>query len=214
MVLVRVFPVNRTQLNEGGAFANRWAGPYKVIEQVAHQSYRLELHVRAASRMGRVTNVIELKPYQLRHAEDADRILRSALRDKTNPDDLPDPGSPDVTDLDTAVSTPTSRFPTAATTQPLRPSVSSPRRRTWPRAIRGWAAADRASCSLPCACSSKLLIRQQAFAGCPVQPSFGWAGLLTLHLLLLRPRAGAPRLPRHLCAAEGGGQDTPIQELL
>ena len=49
MVLVRVFPVNRTQLNEGSAFANRWAGPYKVIEKVTHQSYRFELPVRAAS---------------------------------------------------------------------------------------------------------------------------------------------------------------------
>ena len=63
LVLVRVFTVNRTQMNEGGAFANRWAGPYKVIEQVAHQSYRLELSVRASSRMGRVFNAIELKPY-------------------------------------------------------------------------------------------------------------------------------------------------------
>ena len=52
LVLVRVFTVNRTQLNKGGAFANRWAGPCKVIEQVAHQSYRLELPIRAASRMG------------------------------------------------------------------------------------------------------------------------------------------------------------------
>ena len=48
LVLVRVFPANRTQLNAGGAFANRWAGPYKVIEQVAHQSCRLELLVRAS----------------------------------------------------------------------------------------------------------------------------------------------------------------------
>ena len=71
LVLVRVSPVNRTQLNEGGAFANRWAGPYKVIERVDHQSYRLELHVMAASRMGRVFNAIELKPCQLRCAEDA-----------------------------------------------------------------------------------------------------------------------------------------------
>ena len=51
LVLVQVFHVNRTQLNEGGAFANRWAGPYKVIEQVAHQPYRPELPVRASSRM-------------------------------------------------------------------------------------------------------------------------------------------------------------------
>ena len=37
LVLVRVFPVNRTQLNGGGAFAKRWAGPYKVIERVAQE---------------------------------------------------------------------------------------------------------------------------------------------------------------------------------
>ena len=29
LVSVRVFPINRTQLNEGGAFANRWLGRIK-----------------------------------------------------------------------------------------------------------------------------------------------------------------------------------------
>ena len=110
-MLARVFPVNRTQLNEGGAFTNRWAVPCKIIEKVAHQSYRLELPVRASSRMGRVFNAIELKPYQLRNSEDAERILRGALRDKTNPDDIPDPNAPDVIDLDTAVPSPNSALP-------------------------------------------------------------------------------------------------------
>ena len=109
--MVRVFPVNRTQLNAGGAFTNRWAGPYKVIEQVAHQSYRLELSVRDSSRMGCVFNGIELKPYQLRNPYDAERILRGSLRDKTNPDDFPDPNAPDVIDLDTAVPSPNSALP-------------------------------------------------------------------------------------------------------
>ena len=111
MVVVRVFPVNRTQLNAGGNFANLWAGPYKVIEQVAHQSYRLELPVRASSGMGRVFNAIELKPYQLRNHEDAEKILRGALRDITNPDDFPDPNAPDVIDLDTAVPPPNPALP-------------------------------------------------------------------------------------------------------
>ena len=110
-MLVRVFPVNRTQLNEGGAFANRWAGPYKTIEQVARESYRLELPVRASSRMGRVFNAIELKPYQLRNPDGAERILRGAIRDKTNPDDFPDQNAPVVINLDTAVPSPNSALP-------------------------------------------------------------------------------------------------------
>ena len=109
--MVRVFHVNRTQLNEGVVFANRWAGPYKAIEHVALQSYRHELHVRAASRMGRVFNAIELKPCQLRNPDDAERILRGALRDKTNLDDFPDPNAPDVIDFGTAVPSPNSALP-------------------------------------------------------------------------------------------------------
>ena len=50
--------------------------------------------------MGRVFNAIELKPYQLRNPEDAERILRGALRDKTNLDDFLDQNAPDVIDLD------------------------------------------------------------------------------------------------------------------
>ena len=61
--------------------------------------------------MERVPNAIELKPYQLRHAADADRVLRSALRDKTNPDDFPDPDAPDGIDLDTAVPSTNSALP-------------------------------------------------------------------------------------------------------
>ena len=120
LVLVRVFTVNRTQLNEGGAFANRWAGPCKVIEQVAHQSYRLELPIRAASRMGRVFNAIELKPYQLRRAADAERALRGALRDRTNRDDFPDPNAPDVIDLDAAGLSPDHALPRCAPTDGSR----------------------------------------------------------------------------------------------
>ena len=111
LVLVRVIHVNRTQLNAGGAFANRWEGPYKVIEQVPHQSYRLELPVRASSRMGRVFNAIEPKPYQLRNPEDAERILRGALRDKLNRDDIPDPNAPDVIDLDNTAPPPNAALP-------------------------------------------------------------------------------------------------------
>ena len=61
--------------------------------------------------MGRVFNAIELKPYQLRNHDDAERIRRGALRDRTNPDDLPDPNAPDVIDLDTAVPPPYSALP-------------------------------------------------------------------------------------------------------
>ena len=104
--MVRVFPVNRTQLNECGAFANRWAGPYKVIERVAHESYRLELPVRAAPCIGRLLNAIELKPYQLRRVEGAEKVLRLAMRDRTNPNDFPDPNMPDIIDLDPAVYSP------------------------------------------------------------------------------------------------------------
>ena len=111
LVLGRVFHVNTTQLNEGRAFANRWAGPYKVIDRVVHESYRLELPVRAASRMGRVLNAVELKPYQLRRAEDSERVLRPEMRDRTNPNDFPDPNAPDIIDLDPAVSSPNPALP-------------------------------------------------------------------------------------------------------
>ena len=30
LVMVRMFPVNRTQPNKGGAFADRWAGMYRI----------------------------------------------------------------------------------------------------------------------------------------------------------------------------------------
>ena len=56
--------------------------------------------------MGRVFISIELKPYQLRHAEDADRILRTAMQDRTNHDDFPDPDAPEIVDLDPAEASP------------------------------------------------------------------------------------------------------------
>ena len=63
LVMLRMFPVIRTQLNKGGAFADRWASPYRVSEQVSLDSFRLELTIAESSRMGRVFNAIELKPY-------------------------------------------------------------------------------------------------------------------------------------------------------
>ena len=43
LVMVRMFPVNRDQLNPKGPFADRWAGPYKIIAKISDDSYRLEL---------------------------------------------------------------------------------------------------------------------------------------------------------------------------
>ena len=54
--------------------------------------------------MGRVFNAIELTPYQLRHAEDADRILRTARRYLTNPDDFQHQDAPEIVDFDHAES--------------------------------------------------------------------------------------------------------------
>ena len=61
--------------------------------------------------MGRVFNATELKPYQLRRAEDAERVLRLAMRDRTNPNDFPDPNAPDIIDLDPAVFSPNPELP-------------------------------------------------------------------------------------------------------
>ena len=72
-VLARMFPVIRKQLNEGGPFADRWAEPCRIREIVSHDSFRLELPIKASSRMGRVFNAIELKPYHERDPGDAVR---------------------------------------------------------------------------------------------------------------------------------------------
>ena len=80
---MRMFPVNRTQLTKGGAFADRWAGPYKISEQVSVDSLRLELHIAESSRMGRVLNAIKLKPYQGRTAQSAATADRIVEDDRT-----------------------------------------------------------------------------------------------------------------------------------
>ena len=68
-VLARMFPVNRKQLNEGGPFADRWAGPYRIRVIVSHDSFRLEPPIKASYRMGGVLSAIELKPYHERDPE-------------------------------------------------------------------------------------------------------------------------------------------------
>ena len=88
--MARMFPVNRTQLNKGGAFADRWAGPYKVSEQVSFDSFRLELPITESFRMGRVFNAIELKPYHARTAQSAATAERVAEDDRALATDFPD----------------------------------------------------------------------------------------------------------------------------
>ena len=65
LVMVRAFAVNRSQLAPKGPFADRWAEPCHVCSQVSHDSFRLELPLRASSRMDRVFNTIELNPITL-----------------------------------------------------------------------------------------------------------------------------------------------------
>jgi hypothetical protein len=88
-VMVRMFPVNRTQLNKSGPFADRWAGPYLITEQVALDSFRLELPVPEHSRLGRVFNAIELKPYFAREPSSASIAPRVFADDRTLMDDFP-----------------------------------------------------------------------------------------------------------------------------
>jgi hypothetical protein len=62
-VLVRMFPTNRDQLNAKGPLAKRWAGPYKIVKQITHDSFFLELGDTVGPKFQRVFNAINLKPY-------------------------------------------------------------------------------------------------------------------------------------------------------
>ena len=91
LVLVRVFPSNREQLNPPGPFAMRWAGPFRVMEIVAENSFRLKFPEATHPRFGRVFNAIELRPYY--HSEGTpvpDPIIPpQPLGDVTVEDDFP-----------------------------------------------------------------------------------------------------------------------------
>ena len=92
LVLVRVFPSNREQLNPPGPFALRWAGPYRVLEVVAENSFRLKFPEGTHPRFGRVFNAIELRPYY--HSEGTPvpepLIPTQPLGDVTVEDDFPE----------------------------------------------------------------------------------------------------------------------------
>ena len=99
--MVRVFPVNRSQLAPNGPFADRWAGPYRVCSHVSHDSFRLELPLSASSRMGRVFNAIELKPYYSRTADSAAQAVRNVDDDKSLAGDFASSGGAELEEPDT-----------------------------------------------------------------------------------------------------------------
>lgn len=66
LVLVRMCPTNRNQLNKPCPLADRWAGPYS-IQEVANDNFRLRLPDTVRARFGRLFNAIELGPMMGHH---------------------------------------------------------------------------------------------------------------------------------------------------
>ena len=97
LVMVRMFPVNRNQLNPKGPFADRWAGPYQVVGQISHQSYRLKLPISDRSRFGRVFHAQQLKKYHARpgvptpEPPPMTEAELAEINDQLLEDDLPEP---------------------------------------------------------------------------------------------------------------------------
>ena len=92
-------------------FANRWAGPYRVKQIVADESYRLELPVRSSSRMGRVFNAIELESYYGRQNDSAITLPRIAAEDRTFMDDFHQQEAQSEIELDETILAPNPALP-------------------------------------------------------------------------------------------------------
>ena len=82
-VLVRMFPTNRDQLNQKGPLAKRWAGPFKIVKQITHDSFFLDMGDKVSPKFQRVFNAINLRPYHKRHVDTPEAIDVDAELDET-----------------------------------------------------------------------------------------------------------------------------------
>ena len=63
---IRMFPVNRNQLNPKGPFADRWAGPWRIRKWITEQFYCLKLSLTEKNRFCRVFHASQLKLFVAR----------------------------------------------------------------------------------------------------------------------------------------------------
>ena len=137
LVMVRVFPVNRSQLAPNGPFADWWAGPYRVCGKVSHDSFSLELPLKASSCMGRVFNAIGLKPYYSRTADSAAQAFINVDDNKSLAGDFASSDGAELEEPDTTEApTPASpRWQQQMSDQPVEPvePTAADLARQWPK---------------------------------------------------------------------------------